>query len=245
MMDIRSNARYDLRINIKEFTYTNVNKITAGKSLTFIGTKVHNDNNVPLTSALTVDASFKTPTVTTFTKQLVDGGYNKLAKLEISIDKHSNNGVYYDASNLKSHYEFNNFGINTDLQSFKDWKSYNGSNSLTTLVDTNKCATAVHNFVISDYSQIAFTAQAKASVFDHYDNSELSGDELVDVLSNFLPFSLIIDSQDNRMVDFNVDGGIKLPSKPQSDLYIKKDCINLEGIVSGYFYNDIPILGDY
>lgn len=240
-----SNGRYKIELHIGNFAYQNSGLVSQAAQLKFASNKVTNANTVPVEADLTVYSGFRTATVTQFENNLLDNNFQMISSLKLSISKKvvdSDNG---SNTIVTREYNFDKVDSMTDLASFIDWKTYQDKNLIKTSIDPTQCATAVHTVSVAGYNQLSFTALGKVSIYDEYNNNQLSGTELLNKVSNYVPYAATLDQSNAKTVNLALDGILYVPANVNFDIQILRNCNIANGLDSNYNYNLAPILGDF
>jgi len=238
-------GRYKIKMNIGDFIYQGNSYISESDQLIFASNKVTNKNTVPVETALTVYSGFRTATMTKFATNLFDNNLQKISSLKMSITKKIPDADNGSDTIVTREYNFDKLDSNSDLFQFVDWKEQKDKNELKTSIDPVQCATAVHTVGVNGYNQIDFTATGTVSIYDEYDNFVLSGTELLNKVSNFIPYAASIDQDNDETVNLALNGVLLVPSKVNSTIQILRDCSVQDGLGSNYNYESLPVLGDF
>jgi hypothetical protein len=238
-------GRYKIKLYIGNFVYQDSPTVQQTDQLTFASNKITNKNTVAVESALTIYSRFRTATVTKFANNLFDNNFKTISSLQLIINKKildSDNGAN---TILTKEYNFDHLDFNTDLLQFVDWKEQKDTNEIKTSIDPLQCAIAVHKVTINGYKQYSFSATGKLSVYDEYDNVDLSGDELLNKVSNLTPYGISVDQSNDEVVNLDLNGMLMIPSSVSSNVEILRDCSVQNSLGSNYNYDLAPILGKF
>lgn len=247
-MSMKNNGRYKINIKIDDFQYASFQEVLQKDSVIFKGTELHNTNIVPVHGKISISATFKTPTVVTFTASLIDNNLNKIHDLTLTLDNKLTSSFSEGESFVIKKYINEDLvtGNLKDLQTFINWKTYTGSNEIETQVDSLQCATAKHIFLTAGYLEQSFVATGRVSVFDMFENRVLEGSELEHKISNFMPFQASLNKFENSVLDLVLTGATRVPLPVDSNLEVIKNCSVTQNLLSGYAYDDgMVVLGDF
>lgn len=238
-------GRYKIKLYIGDFLYQGSSYVQQAKQLVFLSNKVTNKNTVPVTSTFSMYSGFRTATVTKFTNSLFDNNLQTISSFKLIINKKvldSDNG---SNTIVTKEYNFDHLDFNTDLVQFVDWKEQKDTNEIKTSIDPLQCAVAVHKVTTSGYKQYSFSATGKLSIYDEYDNYALSGEELLNKVSNFVPYTLSLDQTNDAVVNLDLSGLLMIPSSVSSGVEVLRDCSIQDSLGSNYNYDLPAILGDF
>jgi len=139
---------------------------------------------------------------------------------------------------------FNEITSDLVVQKFYDWKSYSDTNRVDVKVDSKQCVTASQVFKTTGFNEIQFTARAKITVTDTYNDVELVGDRLVDYAKNSFSEEIKLDSSNFNVVTFTASGIMRNLETIFSKLQTNNQCIDDDIAILGHTNDHIAILGD-
>ena len=214
--------------------------------MTFASNKITNFNTVSVSSELSILSSFKTATIVSFSNSLVDNNLQTIASLKISIAKKIAEGIGSHTI-VMSKYDFTNLDLdsNTDLVKFVDWKTQKDKTDLHTNIDHLQCAVAVRTVAVDGYKMSGFTANAQISIYDQYNNANLGGGDLLNHITNLVPYTAMLDSENDEVVNVSLDGVLLIPGNVSSNIEIFRNCSKAYGFSSNYNYDQEAILGNF